>query len=91
MTDDLTPLRGSSRIKALGYNPETRILKVRFPNDATYQYFDEPADPNKPLRHSTAEVHEKLLAAHRDPNRSLGQEFHALVIKDGFKYEKISG
>jgi hypothetical protein len=79
MTDDLTPLRGSGHLKAMGYDKETRILKVRFPGGATYQYRDVPP-----------EVYEKLLAANKGiQNRSLGQEFHALVIKGGFKYEKI--
>lgn len=45
---ELSPV-SSSNISAIGYDPATRVLRVRFTNGGTYAYADVPADAHAAL------------------------------------------
>lgn len=60
----------SSNIAAIGYNPTTQEMQVRFKNGTTYGYV-----------HVEAAVHEKIVKAD-----SVGSEFNRLVKSNPGKY-----
>ena len=39
---EMTTLEKSSNIKAIGYDPETKRMRVEFTKGATYEYHDVP-------------------------------------------------
>lgn len=59
----MKPVERSSTIEAVGYDPATQLLKVKFKSGGTYHYESVPA----------AE-HQKLMAA-----ESIGKHFHAHI------------
>jgi len=73
---DFLPIEGS-HIKGMSYDPETRVLSIKFVG-GIYRYEDVPP-----------EVHEQLHDANEDPDRSLGKEFRALIMKGGYEYTKL--
>ena len=69
-------VEGASHIKGISYMDDG-TLTVKFA-DSSYRYKDVPI-----------EVYEKLRDANEDPDRSLGKEFRALVVKGGYEYTKL--
>lgn len=59
----MTPVDRSSTIDAIGYDPATQLLKIKFKSGGTYHFEGVPAD-----------AHHKLMAA-----ESIGKHFHAHV------------
>lgn len=56
----MTPITNSSTIEAIGYDPATQLLKVKFKSGGTYHFESVPAD-----------AHHRLTAA-----ESVGKHFH---------------
>ncbi len=83
----MTPVT-SSQIAAVGYDPVTPTLAIRFVDrpkkdgttapGALYEYDGVPLS-----------VHEALIAADRAPALSVGQAFHRLVKEGGYTYRRI--
>ena len=71
---ELQPVN-SSALEAIGHDPATNQLRVRFKSGHEYVYDDVPAS-----------VHEELLAA-----KSIGRVFQQRVVAGGFKHTKVSG
>lgn len=81
----------SSQISAIGYDPKSKKLHIRFADrtnrktgqvfpGSTYEYDDvEPA------------VHAALMAADADPALSVGSHFGAHVKASGYTYRKLEG
>jgi len=55
------PVR-SSNLAAVGYDPESRILEIEFPDSGVYQYFDVPQSVYDDLM--SAPSHGKFFHAH---------------------------
>lgn len=49
MTSELQKIAGSSTIDAVGYDPDSRELTVRFHSGGTYLFFDVPEDKHQNL------------------------------------------
>lgn len=64
----------SSNLAEVGYNPDGRILEVKFVKGALYRYFAVPA-----------EVYLQLLVA-----ESKGNYFYKNVQSGGFAFEKVA-
>lgn len=59
----MIPVTNSSTIEAIGYDPATQLLKIKFKSGGTYHFEAVPAD-----------AHHKLMAA-----GSIGKHFHAHI------------
>lgn len=59
----MTPVDRSSTIEAIGYEPATQLLKVKFKSGGTYHFEDVPVA-----------AHQKLITA-----ASVGKHFHKHV------------
>ena len=60
---DLKDITGSSNIEAIGYSPETKVLRVRFRGGSLYDHHD-----------FSAEDHESFMASD-----SKGSHYHANI------------
>lgn len=59
----MTPIDRSSTIEAVGFDPATQLLKVKFKSGGTYNFEGVPAA-----------AHDNLMAA-----ESIGKHFHAHI------------
>lgn len=76
-TSSVFEVKNSSRVKSFSYEKNT--LTVTFTNNnQSYRYFKVPD-----------EVLQQLVKAVSDVKSSFGKAFQELIIKGGYKYEKI--